>query len=248
MSLLPTDYLISVYSFDGTWDLVAEAIRNSSSEEFSWHVVEDRDGNRITAIMEYCKPLRLKRRLLLEINFLPIGQDRIRLELNYDITPTINIREPKRILQATRDRIAAGVAYDGRVYSSGDSLPPELSSTEGLAKGETGIMRGVEIVLVFNVVVLLVEAFTSPGGQAAGQSMLLLTLAWLPVGILVLLWRAFVKRAEPVEPARKRTLAQQLLFGALALGCGIAVCAIAVPIIVIGLCVGALTLSSVTGR
>ncbi|HEY9871483.1 MAG TPA: hypothetical protein V6D08_20165 [Candidatus Obscuribacterales bacterium] len=248
MSLLPRDYMISVYSFDGTWDLVAEAIRKSSSDQFSWRVEEDRDGGRITATMEYQRKLRLKRRLLLEVNFLAIGDNRIRLELSYDISPMFNIGEPERILRATRDQIAAAVAFDGKVYSSKDRLPPELSSTESLAKGETGIMRGVEIVLVFNVVVLLWEAITSPAGQAVGKSVLLLTLAWLPVGILVLLWCALAKRAEPAQPAPKRTLAQRLLFGALALGCGIAVCAIAVPIILIGLCVGALTLSSVTGR
>jgi len=242
MSLLYSDYMLSVHSFDETWQLVAKAIQESSSEQFQWHVEEDRDGHRITATMEYKKPLRLKRCLLLEVNFLRTTDDKIRLELNYDISPMFNIGEPEGILRKAKNAIALAVTSDGQVYSSQHALPAELSDAEATVKGEKGIMRGVEIVLVLAIIVLILQAMMNPSWDLVGLLWFLGLLA-IPAGFCALLYGMYVliRGTKESQKDRQRTVAQKTVTGVLAVLGGIALCIVALPVILVGLCVGALT-------
>lgn len=242
INLQGSDYIISNHSMDETWQLVKSAFEKSSSSDRTWSLLEDRRGSRITATMEYQKKLRMKRVLMLEVNFYP-GADAtsIQLELRYTISPMIDIREPEQILEATANDIATAL---GGTIQQGLPKGTSLVTAEPEAKAKSGLMAGIEVVLVLNVIILFIGAFTSTLGQVmplllGGQLALI-----LPGALFVTLYKYFSKPLTGTASFAEHTALEKVLVGSLSFAAGVMICAAAVPIILFGLCIGAMAIFS----
>lgn len=230
INLLGSDYIVSQHNLDETFSLVINAINGCSKEQFFWKVVEDRPGSRVTAVMEYQKAIRLKRRLILEVNFYPVEDNRVRLELRYTIHPMINIREPEALLTQAADTIAHAV---GGEFMGGKDAPLVVLDTPQ-AKSQSGMLTGIEIVLGINFFVMIVAGFTGHAQDAVAWLLSVQVGLLVPVGIIYMLYRAMSRPGQTAFGGVMVAIAS--IIG------GVLICILAAPLILFGLCIGAMML------
>jgi hypothetical protein len=234
MNLQDGDYIVSVHPLEETWALVIDAISRASAEKFIWDIVEDRMGQRLSATMQYQKTLRLKRNLLLEINFFPLAPDRVRLELHYTISPLFNIKQPEEIIDKTVSMIAQAVLPGAVLYSRSGKLPAELASVEQKAEGRGVMLTAFEIVLALNLILVILAAI---GGAGSWQQSLLTTVTAFEInlGVLIGLIILFGWGGRGVVTLGRG--GQSVLVWTLAAIGGVFMCIFVVgPIILFGLC------------
>ena len=245
MNLQDGDYIVSAHPFEETWELVVGAIRKSSVEQFQWNITEDRFGQRVTATMEYRKLARLKRRLILEVNLFSVDDNRVRLELHYTITPMFNVKQPSEIIDNTVAAIANAVNPTAEVYGINNADLPEVLVDAGKSADRgSGVMRGLEILLAINVVLLLLGAISGPLGNMIKILLNLEVGLAIPGAFILAVWQNF---STPMKGGRKwseRPTSEQLMIGLVTVLGGVLFCIIAVPLMLFGLCMGILYLGS----
>jgi hypothetical protein len=231
MDLLNGDLIMSEHSFDETWAKVVDSLRAASTEQYAWALHEDRDGSRITADMEYKQDLRMRRRLLLEINFFPVEDNRIRLELHYKIDPMINIGRPKQILTTAVDTIAGAVSADQQIYSRHE-LPQQLAPVLEPAKEDRRLLAALEIWFVANFIIMFIGIF--PAGLQLSRSLFQME-AWIMVPAIIIVTMG--KLMKTSKGGRGGAIGTILGF----IVCALFFVFVVLPILAFGLCVGILT-------
>lgn len=241
INLLGGDSILSLHPMEETWELVKKAFNDSSHDEFSWKVIQDRAGSRITADMEYQKPMRLKRRLLLEVNFERVSDDRILLQLHYTITPMLNIVESEKVLSETVSNIAEATSGSKQLPALTAPSAEYLEATVATRKSESRMMSGIEIVLAINVFVVFIGAINGVVVQTLNTLLAIQLLMIIPIGIFMMMYKSLGK-AMTGKGYAEQSVGERLLTGSVSVVAGIFVCVAAVPIILLGLCAGFLVM------
>lgn len=247
----PLSYnVISGKGLEDTWEVCCRIIEANAGNigEEKWRLSEDRIGQRLTASLNYQKPARLPRRLILEINFIKQSETRTRLEIFYHISPMIDISEPEGILNGIRDNIAKELSIDGQVYSTvtpvAGQLPEGKSDTDKsqenaalINSGEFSTPRLVDALLLLAIII----GFMAATGQ---NSLALLT--GLGIGLVIILpaydigfcYKGFTGAFAAGKPFAKQTILERIVISLLTVGSGVLILVVATPIILLGLCFG----------
>jgi hypothetical protein len=232
MDLLNGDMMMSTLSFDETWTKVIDAVRASSTEQFRWELHEDRSGNRITADMEYKQDMRLRRRLLLEINFFRSEDDRVRLDLHYQINPMFNVGRPTEILASAVDAIADAVSAKQEIHSL-TNVPPQLAAVAQPDKKDRNILAAVEVLIIANLIIMAVGAF--PGGADYSHALFQLETWIVALSAVGAGMRGIMNNSRASAGAG-------IFAGVLGtVACAFFLIFVVLPILAIGLCVGSLS-------
>ena len=228
MSLLDSHYLEFDQSFDQAWELVQQCLASSSQPGFEWRIEDDKEAKRITATGEIGNAFQIQRQLILQLVFSE-GAEKGRLDLHYMVVPLRNIEPALAIFQRFRDQIELAFASKLIAYKSA-STALQLESA-----ASTSLIKGFEFVLLGNVALFTLLAFTM-GMAAAGGIVICLQVLWVPVAIISSFYRSLT-RPQTIKGIAIKPL-ERLWLGSLAFGGGMLISAIVCPIILWGLCTG----------
>jgi hypothetical protein len=187
--------------------------------------------------MDFGNAFEVKRHLTLQLVFSQIGEA-LRLEMQYQIIPMVNIGQSEKLLQKARDSIGKALTAGQELYQVG-IIPANKevqAEAERERQGNDRLLQGIEVVLLLNVVLVLIFSMTTKSLQSAMSIVLMLQVLWIPIGF------CFAMFASPKNGGGSSWgLGKTIL---ITIG-GAAVCIVACPIILFGLCTGAVLVNSV---
>ncbi|MDP3506997.1 MAG: hypothetical protein Q8T09_03330 [Candidatus Melainabacteria bacterium] len=236
MSLLDGNYIESTHSFEPAWELVLQALAATSQPEFDWQIESDKAAKRIVATMDLGSAFQVKQHLTLELVFSQIGEA-LRLDMQYAITPMVNIGQSEKLLQETRDEIVKALTTGQELYQAGviPANEEERPLPESDKQGNDRLLHGIEIVLLLNLVLVLILAMTIKSLQTVIFIAFALQLFWIPIGVFYSLFAGYGK----IRDRSSRSFGSVVLFtcGVIWLTlCGTAISVLATIIIFFGLC------------
>jgi hypothetical protein len=230
MSLLDSHYLEFDQSFDQAWELVQQCLSNFYlNRALSGEIEDDKEAKRITATGEIGNAFQIQRQLILQLVFSEGAEKGRDLSLHYMVVPLRNIEPALAIFQRFREQIELVFGSKLTAYKSA-STSLQLESA-----ASTSLIKGFEFVLVGNVALFTLLAFTM-GIAAAGGIVICLQVLWVPVGIITSFYRSLT-RPQTIKGIAIKPL-ERLWLGSLAFGGGMLISAIVCPIILWGLCTG----------
>ncbi len=236
MSLLDGNYIESAHSFESAWEIVLQALAESSQPGYDWQIEADKEAKRIVATMDFGNAFEMKRHLTLHLAFIQIGEA-LRLEMHYEIIPMVNIGQSEKLLQEVRDEIVKALTAGQELYQTGviPANEEERPVPESDKQGNDRLLHGIEIVLLLNLVLVLILAMTIKSLQTVIFIVFALQLFWIPIGVFYSVFAGYGK----IRDRSSWSFGSVVLFtcGVIWLTlCGIAISVLATIIIFFGLC------------